>query len=139
MMKVVRLLEVGRIRSRGRVCETTRIKLRAECTAVMIAMALLREPKPWCRIADQPRWMSTTRPQIIDPAARTQEPFAMSNPADHPTIWERRDIADRVAVMYAGKLSNWRALELLSVRCIPIPRPLMHSVPNWGRAVVACP
>ena len=100
---------------------------------VMIAMALASEPK--LLVADEPTTALdvTIQAQIIELLRNLQEQFGMSLLLITHNLGIVGDIADRVAVMYAGQIVELApALELLSRPLHPYTQALMNSVPKLG-------
>jgi len=100
---------------------------------VMIAMALASEPK--LLVADEPTTALdvTIQAQIIDLLRALKERFAMSILLITHNLGIVGDIADRVAVMYAGQIVELApASELLSRPSHPYTQALMNSVPKLG-------
>jgi len=100
---------------------------------VMIAMALASEPK--LLVADEPTTALdvTIQAQIIDLLRTLKSRFAMSILLITHNLGIVGDIADRVAVMYAGQIVELApALELLSRPLHPYTQALIHSVPKLG-------
>lgn len=100
---------------------------------VMIAMALASEPK--LLVADEPTTALdvTIQAQIIELLSNLQERFGMSLLLITHNLGIVGDIADRVAVMYAGQIVELApALELLSRPLHPYTQALMNSVPKLG-------
>ena len=100
---------------------------------VMIAMALASEPK--LLIADEPTTALdvTIQAQILDLLRELKQRLRMSILLITHNLGIVGDIADRVAVMYAGQIVELApALELLSRPFHPYTRALMNSVPTLG-------
>src|SRR5438128_188388 len=101
---------------------------------VMIAMALASEPK--LLVADEPTTALdvTIQAQILDLLRELKQRLRMSILLITHNLGIVGDIADRVAVMYAGQIVELApALELLSRPFHPYTRALMDSVPKLGR------
>jgi len=100
---------------------------------VMIAMALASQPK--LLIADEPTTALdvTIQAQIIELLRDLKEKLGMSILLITHNLGIVGDIADRVAVMYAGQIvESAPARELLSRPLHPYTRALMNSVPKLG-------
>jgi oligopeptide/dipeptide ABC transporter ATP-binding protein len=100
---------------------------------VMIAMALASRPK--LLIADEPTTALdvTIQAQIIELLAGLKEQLGMSMLLITHNLGIVGDIADRVAVMYAGQIVELApAHALLSRPLHPYTRALMNSVPKLG-------
>ncbi|PYI82602.1 MAG: ABC transporter ATP-binding protein [Verrucomicrobia bacterium] len=100
---------------------------------VMIAMALASEPK--LLIADEPTTALdvTIQAQILDLLRELKQRLRMSILLITHNLGIVGDIADRVAVMYAGQIVELApALELLRRPFHPYTRALMNSVPTLG-------
>src|SRR2546426_9905129 len=100
---------------------------------VMIAMALASEPK--LLVADEPTTALdvTIQAQILDLLRELKQRLRMSILLITHNLGIVGDIADRVAVMYAGQIVELApALELLSRPFHPYTRALMNSVPTLG-------
>ena len=98
---------------------------------VMIAMALASEPK--LLIADEPTTALdvTIQAQIIDLLRELKERLGMSMLLITHNLGIVGDIADRVAVMYAGQIVELApAAELLARPLHPYTQALMNSVPK---------
>ncbi len=100
---------------------------------VMIAMALMCDPE--VLIADEPTTALdvTTQAQILDLVKRLQERFEMA------VVWITHDLgvvadfADRVAVMYAGRIVEEAATaELFAAPSHPYTRGLLTARPRLG-------
>ena len=101
---------------------------------VMIAMALASEPK--LLIADEPTTALdvTIQAQILELLQDLKARLGMSILLITHNLGIVGDIADRVAVMYAGQVVELApALELLRRPLHPYTRALMNSVPKLGR------
>ena len=101
---------------------------------VMIAMALASEPK--LLIADEPTTALdvTIQAQILELLKDLKARLGMSILLITHNLGIVGDIADRVAVMYAGQVVELApALELLRRPLHPYTRALMNSVPKLGR------
>jgi oligopeptide/dipeptide ABC transporter ATP-binding protein len=100
---------------------------------VMIAMALASQPK--LLIADEPTTALdvTVQAQIIELLRDLKEKLGMSILLITHNLGIVGDIADRVAVMYAGQIVEIAAAgALLSRPLHPYTRALMNSVPKLG-------
>jgi peptide/nickel transport system ATP-binding protein/oligopeptide transport system ATP-binding protein len=98
---------------------------------VMIAMALASEPK--LLVADEPTTALdvTIQAQILDLLLDLKKRLGMSILLITHNLGIVGDIADRVAVMYAGQVVEMApALELLKRPLHPYTRALMNSVPR---------
>ena len=102
----------------------------------MIAMALSCEPK--LLIADEPTTALdvTVQAQIVDLVREVQDEYRLA------VVWITHDlgvvaeIADRVAVMYAGRiLETGRAAELYGTTRHPYTAGLLRSIPRLDRPV----
>jgi oligopeptide/dipeptide ABC transporter ATP-binding protein len=103
---------------------------------VMIAMALASEPK--LLVADEPTTALdvTIQAQIIDLLRELKHRLGMSMLLITHNLGIVGDIADRVAVMYAGQIVELApALALLSRPLHPYTQALMRSVPKLGADV----
>jgi len=103
---------------------------------VMIAMALASEPK--LLVADEPTTALdvTIQAQIIDLLRALKERLGMSMLLITHNLGIVGDIADRVAVMYAGQIVELAsARALLSRPLHPYTQALMNSVPKLGANV----
>lgn len=101
---------------------------------VMIAMALASEPK--LLIADEPTTALdvTIQAQILDLLRELKTRLGMSILLITHNLGIVGDLADRVAVMYAGQIVELApALELLKRPRHPYTRALLNSVPQLGR------
>ena len=90
---------------------------------VMIAMALASEPK--LLVADEPTTALdvTIQAQILELLHELKQRLGMAILLITHNLGIVGDMADRVAVMYAGQIAELSpAKELLRVRCIPTPR-----------------
>jgi oligopeptide/dipeptide ABC transporter ATP-binding protein len=99
----------------------------------MIAMALASRPK--LLIADEPTTALdvTIQAQIIELLRELKETLGMSILLITHNLGIVGDIADRVAVMYAGQMVELApARELLARPLHPYTRALMNSVPKLG-------
>jgi peptide/nickel transport system ATP-binding protein/oligopeptide transport system ATP-binding protein len=105
---------------------------------VMIAMALASEPK--LLVADEPTTALdvTIQAQILDLLSELKERLGMAILLITHNLGIVGDMADRVAVMYAGQIVELApAKELLRRPLHPYTRALMNSVPKlggWGEA-----
>jgi len=102
----------------------------------MIAMALASEPK--LLVADEPTTALdvTIQAQIIDLLRALKERLGMSMLLITHNLGIVGDIADRVAVMYAGQIVELAsARALLSRPLHPYTQALMNSVPKLGANV----
>ena len=102
---------------------------------VMIAMALASEPK--LLVADEPTTALdvTIQAQILDLLRDLKQRLGMAILLITHNLGIVGDIADRVAVMYAGQIVELApARELLSRPLHPYTRALMASVPKLGNA-----
>ena len=100
---------------------------------VMIAMALASRPK--LLIADEPTTALdvTIQAQIIELLIELKQTLGMSILLITHNLGIVGDIADRVAVMYAGQMVEaGPAAELLNRPLHPYTRALMNSVPQLG-------
>lgn len=100
---------------------------------IMIAMALASEPK--LLIADEPTTALdvTIQAQIIELLRELKQRLGMSILLITHNLGIVGDLADRVAVMYAGQMVECGpAHELLSRPLHPYTRALMNSVPKLG-------
>jgi peptide/nickel transport system ATP-binding protein len=103
---------------------------------VMIAMAIASRPK--LLIADEPTTALdvTIQAQIIALLRELKEKLGMSILLITHNLGIVGDLADRVAVMYAGQIvESAPAQELLSRPLHPYTRALMNSVPTLGAEV----
>ncbi len=103
---------------------------------VVIAMALAARPK--LLIADEPTTALdvTIQAQIIELLRDLKKQFGMAILLITHNLGIVSDIADRVAVMYAGQIVETApARELLKAPLHPYTRALMRSVPELGSAV----
>jgi len=103
---------------------------------VMIAMALASEPK--LLVADEPTTALdvTIQAQIIDLLRALKERLGMSMLLITHNLGIVGDVADRVAVMYAGQIVELAsARALLSRPLHPYTQALMNSVPKLGANV----
>ena len=102
---------------------------------VMIAMALASEPK--LLVADEPTTALdvTIQAQILDLLRDLKQRLGMAILLITHNLGIVGDIADRVAVMYAGQIVELAPTrELLSRPLHPYTRALMASVPKLGNA-----
>ena len=102
---------------------------------VMIAMALASEPK--LLVADEPTTALdvTIQAQILDLLRDLKQRLGMAILLITHNLGIVGDIADRVAVMYAGQIVELAPTrELLSRTLHPYTRALMASVPKLGNA-----
>jgi peptide/nickel transport system ATP-binding protein/oligopeptide transport system ATP-binding protein len=100
---------------------------------VMIAMALASQPR--LLVADEPTTALdvTVQAQIIELLAELQQTLGMSILLITHNLGIVGDIADRVAVMYAGQIvENASADEILRRPRHPYTRALLESVPRLG-------
>ena len=107
---------------------------------VMIAMALATEPK--LLVADEPTTALdvTIQAQIIDLLRDIQRQMGMAILLITHNLGLVADIAQRVAVMYAGQIvEEAPALRLLSQPLHPYTRALIRSVPEIGRGLDRLP
>ncbi len=98
---------------------------------VMIAMALASEPR--LLVADEPTTALdvTIQAQILELLLDLKKRLGMSILLITHNLGIVGDMADRVAVMYAGQVVEWSpALELLRRPLHPYTRALMNSVPK---------
>ena len=103
---------------------------------VMIAIALASQPK--LLIADEPTTALdvTIQAQIIELLRELKQTLGMSILLITHNLGIVGDIADRVAVMYAGQIVELAsARELLSRPLHPYTQALMNSVPKLGADV----
>jgi peptide/nickel transport system ATP-binding protein len=101
---------------------------------IMIAMALASEPK--LLVADEPTTALdvTIQAQIMELLRDLKQRLGMSILLITHNLGIVGDIADRVAVMYAGQIVELApALDLLRRPLHPYTRALMNSVPKLGR------
>jgi peptide/nickel transport system ATP-binding protein len=101
---------------------------------VMIAMALASEPK--LLIADEPTTALdvTIQAQILELLLELKQRLGMAMLLITHNLGIVGDIADRVAVMYAGQIVELApAKELLRRPLHPYTRALMNSVPKLGQ------
>ena len=107
---------------------------------VMIAMALATEPK--LLVADEPTTALdvTIQAQIIDLLRDIQRQMGMAILLITHNLGLVADIAQRVAVMYAGQIvEEAPALRLLSQPLHPYTQALIRSVPEIGRGLDRLP
>ena len=100
---------------------------------VMIAMALASEPK--LLIADEPTTALdvTIQAQILELLLDLKQRLGMAMLLITHNLGIVSDIADRLAVMYAGQVvETASAADLLRRPLHPYTRALMHSVPKLG-------
>ena len=100
---------------------------------VMIAMALASNPE--LLVADEPTTALdvTIQAQIIELLCELKQRLGMSMLLITHNLGIVGDIADQVAVMYAGQIVEWSpAVELLSRPLHPYTAALMNSVPKLG-------
>jgi oligopeptide/dipeptide ABC transporter ATP-binding protein len=100
---------------------------------VMIAMALASEPK--LLVADEPTTALdvTIQAQILELLRELQQRLGMAILLITHNLGIVGDMADRVAVMYAGQIvEEAPAAELLRRPLHPYTRALLHSVPKLG-------
>lgn len=100
---------------------------------VMIAMALA--PQPRLLVADEPTTALdvTIQAQIIELLRELKQRLGMSILLITHNLGIVGDLADRVAVMYAGQMVECGPAEELLVRPLhPYTRALMNSVPKLG-------
>jgi oligopeptide/dipeptide ABC transporter ATP-binding protein len=100
---------------------------------VMIAMALASRPQ--LLVADEPTTALdvTIQAQILELLARLKAEFKMSILLITHTLGIVKDIADRVAVMYAGQIVEIGATSEVFARPLhPYTRALIESVPQLG-------
>src|SRR4051812_47347746 len=100
---------------------------------VMIAMALASQPQ--LLVADEPTTALdvTIQAQIMELLARLKQELRMSMLLITHNLGIVGDIADRVAVMYAGQIVELAsATELLSHPLHPYTQALLNSVPKLG-------
>jgi peptide/nickel transport system ATP-binding protein len=100
---------------------------------VMIAMALASEPK--LLVADEPTTALdvTIQAQILDLLRNLKERLGMSMLLITHNLGIVGDIADRVAVMYAGQIVELAPARALLKRPLhPYTQALMNSVPRLG-------
>jgi oligopeptide/dipeptide ABC transporter ATP-binding protein len=103
---------------------------------VMIAMAIASHPK--LLIADEPTTALdvTIQAQILELLRELKEKLGMSILLITHNLGIVGDLADRVAVMYAGQIvESAPARELLSQPLHPYTQALMNSVPALGAGV----
>ncbi|MGV3771763.1 MAG: ABC transporter ATP-binding protein [Verrucomicrobiales bacterium] len=100
---------------------------------VVIAMALASQPK--LLVADEPTTALdvTIQAQILELLARLKAELRMSILLITHTLGIIKEIADRVAVMYAGQIvETGRTNEMFSAPFHPYTRALLQSVPQLG-------
>ncbi|MGV3755688.1 MAG: ABC transporter ATP-binding protein [Verrucomicrobiota bacterium] len=100
---------------------------------VMIAMALASEPK--LLVADEPTTALdvTIQAQIMELLLDLKKRLGMSILLITHNLGIVGDIADRLAVMYAGQVVEMAPAKLMLKRPLhPYTRSLMHSVPKLG-------
>ncbi|HUI06335.1 MAG TPA: ABC transporter ATP-binding protein [Verrucomicrobiae bacterium] len=100
---------------------------------VMIAMALITNPE--LLIADEPTTALdvTIQAQILDLLKQLKQRYGMSILLITHNLGIVGDLADKVAVMYAGRMVEQSpALELLRKPLHPYTIALMHSIPTLG-------
>lgn len=100
---------------------------------VMIAMALASNPE--LLVADEPTTALdvTIQAQIIELLRDLKQRLGMSMLLITHNLGIVGDIADRVAVMYAGQIVEWSpAFDLLTRPLHPYTQALMNSVPKLG-------
>ena len=100
---------------------------------IMIAMALASQPQ--LLIADEPTIALdvTIQAQIIELLSRLQAELGMSLLLITHNLGIVGDVADRVAVMYAGQIVEWApAGKLLAQPLHPYTQALLKSVPKLG-------
>ena len=103
---------------------------------VMIAMALAPHPK--LLVADEPTTALdvTVQAQIIELLGELQKQLGMAILLITHNLGIVGDLADQVAVMYAGQIVETApALDLLKRPLHPYTKALMDSVPGMGRQV----
>lgn len=103
---------------------------------IMIAMALASQPR--LLVADEPTTALdvTIQAQILDLLRELKERTGMAILLITHNLGLVSEIADRVAVMYAGQIVEEASTrELLSRPLHPYTRALMESVPELGRDV----
>lgn len=103
---------------------------------IMIAMALASEPR--LLVADEPTTALdvTIQAQILDLLRELKQRTGMAILLITHNLGLVSEIADRVAVMYAGQIVEEASTrELLSRPLHPYTRALMESVPELGRDV----
>jgi oligopeptide/dipeptide ABC transporter ATP-binding protein len=101
---------------------------------VMIAMALASQPK--LLVADEPTTALdvTIQAQILDLLKELKQRLGMSILLITHNLGIVKDIADRVAVMYAGQIvEQASAAELLRRPLHPYTRALVQAIPQLGR------
>lgn len=99
----------------------------------MIAMALA--PRPKLLIADEPTTALdvTIQAQILDLLVRLKEEFHLSLLMISHDLGVIAQIADEVAVMYAGKVVEFApAAEIFSNPLHPYTEGLLKSIPRWA-------
>jgi len=99
----------------------------------MIAMALA--PRPKLLIADEPTTALdvTIQAQILDLLVRLKEEFHLSLLMISHDLGVIAQIADEVAVMYAGKIVEFApAREIFSKPLHPYTEGLLKSIPRWA-------
>lgn len=103
---------------------------------VMIAMALASQPQ--LLVADEPTTALdvTIQAQIIELLARLKQDFGMSMLLITHNLGIVGDIADRLAVMYAGQIVELAAAaKILTQPLHPYTQALLNSVPKLGSNV----
>jgi len=99
----------------------------------MIAMALSCQPK--LLIADEPTTALdvTIQAQVLQLLKEIQREMGMSIMLITHDLGVVTEIADRVAVMYAGRIFEYGPIEAIFVKMRnPYTRGLMHSIPQLG-------
>lgn len=100
---------------------------------IMIAMALAAQPK--LLIADEPTTALdvTIQAQIMDLLRDLKNRLGMAILLITHNLGIVKDIADQVAVMYAGQLVEWgKAADVIQAPAHPYTRALIRSVPQLG-------
>jgi oligopeptide/dipeptide ABC transporter ATP-binding protein len=108
------------------------------CQRVMIAMALICRPS--LLIADEPTTALdvTIQAQILDLLLRLREKYRLSILLVTHDLGVVAEMADRVAVMYAGKIVEDAAVnDLFRTPLHPYTAGLMRSIPGAGGATPA--
>ena len=110
---------------------TTRTSSPAECGSIMIAMAIVNRPE--LLIADEPTTALdvTVQAQILDLLAQLREKFGLAMLFISHDLAVVSQVADRVAVMYAGSLVELGAKrDIFQAAAHPYTRGLLHAVPD---------
>ncbi len=107
---------------------------------VMIAMALCTQPR--LLIADEPTTALdvTIQKQIIELLADLRRSFGMSVILITHNFGIKRDIADRVAVMFRGEIvEQGPVAEVLANPQHPYTKALLHCIPRMGQKIARLP